>query len=60
MRAGRTLFDWWVGNIACLRAWLGLAGFGEVRRRGVFRIRAERSMRQWHVALEATAPGLAA
>lgn len=53
MRAARTDFDWWVGNLACLRDWLALAGFRDVRRRRLFRIRARRPMRQWHVALEA-------
>jgi tRNA (mo5U34)-methyltransferase len=56
MRAGRTEFDWWVGNVGCLRDWLRIAGFADVRRVALFRIKAVKPMRQWHVALECTRP----
>jgi SAM-dependent methyltransferase len=52
LRAGTTLFDWWVGNLACLHDYLAVAGFEAIRRRGVFRPRAVRHMRQWYAAVE--------
>jgi len=54
-RAGRTAFDWWVANVACLREWLRLAGFGEARRVATFRVRGTERVGQWQVALEAPA-----
>jgi SAM-dependent methyltransferase len=55
MRAGETPFNWWEGNLACLRSFLALAGFSEIARRRLFRVPAAASdMRQWHVALQAT------
>ncbi|HEX2087042.1 MAG TPA: methyltransferase domain-containing protein [Solirubrobacteraceae bacterium] len=48
-----TPFNWWVANLAALRAWLRVAGFAAVRRRGFHRPPAREGMRQWHVALEA-------
>ena len=48
-------FNWWVPNLATLRAWLRVAGFARVRRRGFHRPPAREGMRQWHVALEARA-----
>ncbi|TML30698.1 MAG: hypothetical protein E6G30_02725 [Actinobacteria bacterium] len=56
LRARHTDFDWWVGNFACLNAWLHLAGFVEPRRRAIFRLPAGRPIRQWFVAYEARAP----
>ena len=49
----RTPFNWWVPNLAALRAWLHVAGFARVERRGLHRPPAREGMRQWHVALEA-------
>ena len=51
-----TSFNWWVANVAALRAWLRVAGFASVRRLGLHRPPARDGMRQWHVALEAGAP----
>jgi len=48
-------FNWWVPNLATLRAWLEVAGFAASRRRGFHRPPAREGMRQWHVALEARA-----
>jgi SAM-dependent methyltransferase len=48
-----TRFNWWVGNIACLRSFLAVAGFRQARRLGIFRWKAVSWMRQWAVALEA-------
>jgi hypothetical protein len=56
MRALRTPFDWWVGNVACLRDLVQLAGFPRPRPRRLFRLRARRPIRQWHVVLEAARP----
>ena len=53
LRALEPPFDWWVGNVACLRAWLQLAGFEHSQRRRVFRIKAVKVMRHWAVALVA-------
>ena len=49
-------FNWWVPNLVTLRAWVEVAGFAAVRRRGFHRPPAREGMRQWHVALEARAP----
>jgi tRNA (mo5U34)-methyltransferase len=51
-QAAATDYNWWLPNLACLRDWLRLAGFGDPRRRATFRLRAVRPMRQWYVALE--------
>jgi SAM-dependent methyltransferase len=48
-------FNWWVPNLATLRAWLEVAGFTSSRRTGFHRPPAREGMRQWHVALEASA-----
>ena len=53
LRAARTPFDWWVPNVACLFAWLEIAGFVEIRRRRVFRLKAVKPIRQWHAAISA-------
>ena len=49
----RTPFNWWVPNLAALRAWLRVAGFTQARVRGLHRPPAREGMRQWHVAVEA-------
>ncbi|HEX8120660.1 MAG TPA: methyltransferase domain-containing protein [Solirubrobacteraceae bacterium] len=48
-------FNWWVANVAALRAWLRVAGFASARLLGAHRPPAREGMRQWHVALEARA-----
>ncbi|HEV2814823.1 MAG TPA: methyltransferase domain-containing protein [Solirubrobacteraceae bacterium] len=48
-------FNWWVANVAALRAWLRVAGFASVRLRGFHRPPAQGGMRTWHAALEARA-----
>ncbi|MDQ3741666.1 MAG: class I SAM-dependent methyltransferase, partial [Actinomycetota bacterium] len=52
-----TPFNWWRPNLAALRGWLEVAGFAAVERLGLHRPPAREGMRQWHVALEARAPG---
>jgi SAM-dependent methyltransferase len=56
LRTRWTEFDWWVGNVSCLREFLRLAGFEDAVRRSVFRARGVPAMRQWHVAIEARRP----
>lgn len=53
LEALTTDFNWWVGNIACLRAFLELAGFERPRRRAIFRWKSIPEMRSWGIALEA-------
>ena len=48
-----TPVNWWVANVATLRAWLRVAGFRRVKLRGLHRPPAREGMRQWHAALEA-------
>jgi SAM-dependent methyltransferase len=48
-----TPFNWWVANVATLRSWLRVAGFGRAKLKGLHRPPAREGMRQWHVALEA-------
>jgi tRNA (mo5U34)-methyltransferase len=59
LRAGHTDYDWWVPNMRGHDDLLRLAGFERRRRLKVFRIKAVKTMRQWHVAVEA-GPGAAA
>jgi tRNA (mo5U34)-methyltransferase len=58
LRAGHTDFDWWVPNLRGHDDLLRLAGFERRRRLKLFRIEAVKTMRQWHVAVEA-GPGAA-
>jgi SAM-dependent methyltransferase len=51
-----TPFNWWLANVATLRAWLRVAGFAAVRRLGFHRPPGREGLRQWHVALEARVP----
>jgi hypothetical protein len=53
MQARHTDFNWWVANARCLRDWLELAGFTEIKRLHVFRLKAPRPQGKWHVAYEA-------
>jgi SAM-dependent methyltransferase len=55
--ADRTDFNWWVANVACLRAWCVSAGFAEVRRLGFARPTSVDRMRQLHAALAARGRG---
>jgi len=59
--ADRTEFNWWVANVAGLRAWCIAAGFTEARRIAFARPPSTDRMRQLHVALAARglAPELA-
>ena len=50
-----TPFNWWVANLAALRAWVRVAGFADARRRGFHRPPGREGLRQWHVALEGRA-----
>lgn len=54
LEATWTDFNWWVPNIACLRAWLTLGGFTAIERKAVFRLEGVKPVRQWCAALEAT------
>ena len=51
--ADRTEFNWWVANVAGLRAWCVAAGFVETRRVALVRPPSTTRMRQLHVALAA-------
>ncbi len=52
LRAARTDYDWWVPNLRCLRDWLRLGGFTDLRTVKFFRIATVGDMRQWHAAIE--------
>jgi tRNA (mo5U34)-methyltransferase len=52
---GERAFNWWVPNLATLRAWLRVSGFASSRLRGLHRPPAREGMRQWHAAIEARA-----
>ncbi len=56
LRAHRTLFDWWLGNIAYLRRVLLLAGFESIRPRRLFRLDVMPEKKLPFVALTATVP----
>jgi SAM-dependent methyltransferase len=53
LEATQTDFNWWVPNLAGLRAYLALAGFTRIERRAIFRLEGVRTVRQWCAALEA-------
>jgi tRNA (mo5U34)-methyltransferase len=48
-----TPFNWWVANLAGLRAWLTAAGFEGIERLGFHRPPSVKQMRQWQVAYSA-------
>jgi SAM-dependent methyltransferase len=48
-----TPFNWWLPNLAGLKAWLTAAGFERVERLGLHRPPAMKRMRQWQVAYSA-------
>jgi SAM-dependent methyltransferase len=50
-----TPFNWWVPNLAALRAWLTAARFDRIERRGFHRPPSVKQMRQWQVAYSARA-----
>jgi len=54
LRAHRTPFDWWLGNLAYLRRALLLAGFQSVRPRRLFRLDVLPAKRVPFVALTAS------
>lgn len=58
LRAHRTPFDWWLGNLAYLRQTLLLAGFEHVRLRRLFRLDAIPAMRAPFVAVQARVPAV--
>ena len=47
-------FNWWVPNLAALRAWLRVAGLARARVTGLHRPPAREGMRTWHASLSAT------
>jgi SAM-dependent methyltransferase len=51
-----TRFNWWVPNLAALRAWLAAARFDQIERLGFHRPPSVEPMRQWQVAYSARAP----
>lgn len=53
LKTTETDFNWWVGNLAALRAWCVTAGFVDVRRLCVVRPSSVRRMRQLNVGLAA-------
>lgn len=55
-RAANSPFNWWVPNIAAVRAWVRAAGFHEIERLGLFRPPSTAAMRQFYVAYTATRP----
>ncbi len=50
-----TPFNWWVANLAGLKAWLTAAGFEGIERLGFHRPPSVKQMRQWQVAYSARA-----
>jgi SAM-dependent methyltransferase len=50
-----TQFNWWLPNLAALRAWLTAARFEDVERLGFHRPPSVRQMRKWQVAYRARA-----
>ena len=50
-----TPFNWWVPNLAGLRAWLTAAGFERIEQLGFHRPPSVKQMRQWQVAYSARA-----
>ena len=50
-----TSFNWWLPNLAALRAWLTAARFERIERLGFHRPPSVKQMRQWHVAYSAQA-----
>jgi SAM-dependent methyltransferase len=52
-----TDFNWWRPNLAGLAAWIGVAGFVDIRRSGFHRPPSTKSMREWHTVLNARNPG---
>ena len=48
-----TAFNWWVANIAALRAWVRAAGFRTTQVRGIFRPPAQEGLGVRHVAIRA-------
>jgi tRNA (mo5U34)-methyltransferase len=55
-RADVSDFNWWIPNLAGLRAWLVAAGFVEVERRGFHHPPARPEMRSWYVGMAARRP----
>jgi len=53
LQALGTDFNWWRGNLRCLVDYLALAGFDEIRRVAVYKLKASRHQARWHVALSA-------
>ena len=49
-----TTFNWWVPNLAALKAWLRTAGFERVRFRGFHKPDGIEGLSQWLAALEAS------
>jgi SAM-dependent methyltransferase len=52
-----TPFNWWRPNALTLRSWLTVAGFSQLRRRGLHRPPQQPPMRNWFLGLAARAPG---
>lgn len=51
-----TGFNWWMPNVAALRAWLKTAGFSDIRGRGVHRPAQRRPMSDWFYAVQSRRP----
>jgi len=48
-----TSFNWWLPNLAALKAWIAAAGFTGIERHGLHRPPSARMMRHWQAALTA-------
>lgn len=56
LQARGTDYNWWRGNLRCLVDFLALAGFEDVKRVAIYKLRAGRDQARWHVALSARRP----
>jgi SAM-dependent methyltransferase len=51
-----TPFNWWYPNRATLRAWLGTAGFVEIRKSGLHKPTQRKPMDDWFLAINSRRP----
>ncbi|EHN09179.1 hypothetical protein PAI11_39860 [Patulibacter medicamentivorans] len=51
-----TPFNWWVPNLATLKAWLMTAGWVDIKRHGFLRPPGEKEMRQTYIQMSARKP----
>jgi SAM-dependent methyltransferase len=53
----RTAFNWWYPNRSLIRAWLGTAGFTDIRTRGIHRPPQRRPMNDTYLGIVSRRPG---